>query len=964
MRNLSNVLLDKISKKFGVEAELLLGVKWTDSHEVFYSSHDVVGARRSILSIGQLDVSDTVEASSTQSATVTLSDTDGHFTEILDTVDIHKRPARIYLSFAGVPISESLLLLDGEINSEVEWSEGSRSITLTVLSRIEGHQFGFSASDGLFEEVDDQTGNTPWPFRFGLTCLEPTVVVKNGVQGFLRAGQGAADPTLDARICQAKQITCPDKSDVSVENSNTDATAGTPTDAYGAYLQKLEEETTFDPSFNPFGNQPNQPGNVDDGYSPDGQGLGPDQTCQRTKFKILCQLLRDKVEQEQHVGSTLEIGNGGLFPQGVTTSIKIGDVIYEGVFSGETFTIQKTIRNDIENVLTCKTQDAAGWGYRVPLVDTPSTLAECSEPGGRPRKQLIGGAGDLIRRLSEFNAPPFIWLPGGSTVLSTSSSTIVHVVSAVPGTVTAVAAYRTFGDTQVLTTVPTDYYEVVTTDYGDLDVVEIHLPRELSTIEGENWSDELFVTFDSDVGPNPVEVMEWIIGRYTDFDADPISFAAVKTKLANYPCNYNHNTKESALTTLTRIAFEARCTLTVSGDTFKLHYLPDEPSSLRTFTESDIVSGTFSYRLSRTEDLKTSSKVTWSVGGAASIEGDSTERSLTVERNADKYGIFPDNQLYRTINNRQQALKTSTFWSIRDANSWKIVKFSTTLRNLDLELYDCIDLNISRFPAVKAVVTQINYNPDSSLVDIEAWTPVLAGTKEEYFWAWPAGKPSGIPYPSDNYELPVPRVSVTPPEDHPLFVEPADLPAVATVGDRFPSDIGDAFPPDACFDPTDAQVIEDIQPQFSRIETDFETEAAETDKAEEAGVNFAAAEDNTDKGPCSGVAISDSCLYQVRVLYGTATGVSECGTGGGCNDTVGGFCAGTQTDWWCRTFGSFAMAEAYRSAVQTQIQMEACKWTKGKTGPRTVSAVTPFGDSGCQDVGDVDTHQPVNTGAL
>ena len=52
------------------------------------------------------------------------------------------------------------------------------------------------------------------------------------------------------------------------------------------------------------------------------------------------------------------------------------------------------------------------------------------------------------------------------------------------------------------------------------------------------WSDELYVTFQSSVGPNIVDILEYIIDNYTDLTYDTDSFNYVRTKLAPFPANF------------------------------------------------------------------------------------------------------------------------------------------------------------------------------------------------------------------------------------------------------------------------------------------------------------------------------------------------------------------------------------------------------------------------------------------
>ena len=52
------------------------------------------------------------------------------------------------------------------------------------------------------------------------------------------------------------------------------------------------------------------------------------------------------------------------------------------------------------------------------------------------------------------------------------------------------------------------------------------------------WSDDLYVTLTSSVGPNPADIIAWLLEKYTSLSVDTDSFDHVRTRLANYPCQF------------------------------------------------------------------------------------------------------------------------------------------------------------------------------------------------------------------------------------------------------------------------------------------------------------------------------------------------------------------------------------------------------------------------------------------
>lgn len=988
MRTFSNQINAKLTKKFGLNPTVFIGVRWKE-REFFYCSTEFTGARKAVVDISGVETTTIITGSGTsQSVTVTLSDTDGHLTDILNNVDIHKRPANVYLGFDDVPIDQSVTLLEGEINSEMVWDEKARTLTFTILNKIEGRLFGFAMEDGLFQKVNDSDRSKPWPFRFGETCAYPAVKVQNGVEGLLRAGQGVLDPTLDMKICQAQQIKCPKIPDPNAQLNEPQTEGEVITQSIQAFKTSLATAVNngtpedFD-VLQPFVQKLARPTNTNGSSSPSFVGIDEngdrvtlirDYECERNRFEKLCQLLRDRANQLAFVNPTLQIYRGEEFPQGVTTIIRVDDVVYRGVFSGEEFTIFSTNRLDNPSTgVECRDFGDPSVGYRPANDATPRTLQDCSQPTESYELRIIGGAGDAWRQLDGMPDSSFKWLPAGTRVYLEDSSTQVHVVSLIEGTVTGVFAYRTLGDAKLLTEVPADYYTVVNTDYGDLIAVEIHLTRPLTSYPEENWDEQLYVTFDSDVGPNPVDAIEWIVENFTDYTVDVANFASVKTKLSNYPCNYYHAKKEDVLATITRIAREARCAVTVTDGVVKLTYLPEEPSQVKTFTMADIVNGSFSFRHSTTEELRTSTDVTWYPWGAEVLEENTNERTFTIERNTTKYGVFPTSEIYETINNRDQALKTATFWSIREANTWRRVKFKTTLEHMNLELFDCVYLNIPQFPEGKVVISGMSVNVEDGTVDFEAWTPILSGTNSQYYWAWPAGRPGKALYPSVQYanELEGVGLSLTPPEGHPLYVADPNPPVPPTIGDRTPSDLDDEFPATFCQDMADPLLIDAIEPTFNEL--DFASrEAQQATHADEVNQNNlqwnSGGDDEESSGACGG---SDGCVWEVEVGLGTATSIAlvnspgslgfNCGgiKPGGCKTFDRGQRCGGSTFSRCKTFGSQGVAEAYVGVVKSAIEALYCAWSVGAQGPVYVIGPTKKGGGDCIGMGPTE-----NTGSI
>ena len=139
-------------------------------------------------------------------------------------------------------------------------------------------------------------------------------------------------------------------------------------------------------------------------------------------------------------------------------------------------------------------------------------------------------------------------------------------------------------------------------------------PRPSSALPGEGWQNDIYVTFQSTVGPNIADILAYIVEHFTDFDCDPTSFAHVRTKLEPFPANFAITDRKNVIQVLQEIAFQARCAIWFSEGKVYLRYLPEEPTPVDTITESDIdAESGVEVELSPTEDLVTKMVVKWNM---------------------------------------------------------------------------------------------------------------------------------------------------------------------------------------------------------------------------------------------------------------------------------------------------------------------------------------------------------------
>lgn len=949
-RNFPDAILAEIRKQFGAEPMLAVEVEWAEGTPVAYADQKLDNAEYpypKLVSIGRFDSTRIVKGGSdSQEVNVVLDDVDGSIREIIDSHDIHLNKASVYLAFQGVPYAAKALMFEGNINSPLVWDEGARTFSFNILSKIESLEAGFTMEDGNFEFVDPKQQNKAWPLVFGEICNMETVPVTALRKGFLGEGVGVKDPTIEDRLCQARKLQCPTKEDATAADGSVAGIGG--------------ENPNFE-----FRNV--RQGKVDP-------------ACVQRRFNKICEVLTEKFQQEQYVKTSFVVRGGNDFPQNQKITILINEVRYEGTMNGEVFTVLQVFHPDLDEIDNPPCVDIEGpkWGWRPKsdIEDQPQVPAECADGNSANDfdTDLVSGSGYSWDYFNLFERTRFIWLPPGTDVFLAEEAEQIHIVSLLPGTVTQVAAYRNFADTSLLMEIDTDLYTVETVDYGGYDVVELHLTKPLSTIQDEDWDDEVFVSFTSSIGPSPVDIIQWLIETYTDFDIDTASFTSVKADLTEYPTSFFRKERPSVLQLIRDIAYQARCAVFIRDNTVFLVYLSKEPTSLRTLTEDDILTNSFRISHTNTEDLETRQTIKWNNGEAGVFKDDPTEFEFTLKHNIPEYGLFDQEYDWFTMNIFEMVQKSATFWLIRKSKTWKHIEFETPITHLDLDVFDCVTINIAQFPTTKVVIEESMYDADNNVMQFKAWTPILAGTDTEYIWAWPAAQSQYAVWPQNDDLSGGDGVNlvVTPPEGHTLRgTLNLDEHQQQTDGDKFPSDIGDSIPDLSCPLATGKELDATIEPDLDPFEPLAERNFAERlNDIESGGTNASSSDDQEDKNACGDIGPGNSgCTYEVKIIYivpalvtTTVSAGGKCRDAGPCKES-GGVSGRPCTDSgqfeFCHTFGSLFAASAFQSAKKAEARRlwEGCLYQTGVVAVFHAGGITGIPGEGplseCQDVAEI-----------
>lgn len=769
MRTISAAGLAKLASKLGGVPVTIIAVQWTEGGSIYeYADSDiessVVGLDHfipgKIQNISGIDNVITVQGTGrgtsgdSQELSVTLDDIDGSIKAILDQNDVHKRACWVYQWFDALDYTDRFLLIKGQVSSPITWSQKDRTVTFDIINRIEDSEIGFSIEEGNFNQVSPDLIGKAWPLAFGTVVHVPALQTRSPYSGILQQGFGIRDFTLQPRIDQLAKMCCP------------------------LVFRGMSLRLTLG-------------GQVSDAV------FAEDPSC-------FCRRQSEKAGMEAALAaqipfeySTIKVIGGTVFPQGKNVRLNICESIVTGKFQG-------TNANPSETFKINRRQHPESIGTTIPKIKNFVNLCGIRQSqtfGGNNDYSLTGGTystrDDLLFKpttcgdtdvnsdgfgwewYATFPVEDFFWAEPGCEVFEESNTQIVYIANLLPSTILRVAAYRTFESTgkRVLVTVPPSFYSTRLTDYNGYIVTEIVFSKPLSR-QNVEFEDDIYVSMTSTVGPNTVDILEWLITKYTNFTFDS-TFATVKTKIDNYPSNFAMLERKNILEVLRDIAFQARCALVLRDDVFSIVYLSEEPSVDFTITESDIVPGSFILTHTETEDLVTELVAEWR--GDYAKEERIGKSKFIIRYNFPRYGTHKDTFDFSIYNIQQLVRKSATFWLIRMANTWRRIKVKTTLSKLQAEVLDCCEVTLPDFSPnpIKCLVDSATYDSDSNTIDFELWTPVRSGEQDKFLFSWPAQIEITDFWPTLDDRLnriagggQSPNVDVTPPSSSPLALPP------------------------------------------------------------------------------------------------------------------------------------------------------------------------------------------------
>lgn len=699
----------------GIEPVILVKVNWNGGNGIIYSDRkfEPYGFKGKIISIGTIDDIVNIDNNSNSAqVSIILDDSDGALKEIFNTTDIHKTSVQLLQWCTDLAPDEAFVIFAGEIASPIEWKESDRTLSFDVVTRIQDREVGFSIEQGGFALFPSKLIGKSWPMVFGSVAGVPSLQILETPVAIL------AEPIaiVDDKVWQKEINDLNAQYLKALENARNTYLNGI-AEAITAGRYKGEQSGGF--NFEGWIIQDDPQTAISHDLAADSYfAQSSSYTDDAINIQAQIALKRNLWDLQKTYDKTVFRINTVNMPQGVPLQFKLGSATYVGTYiNGYFFTSNRLFPEDYNH---------KPYVNIVANGQTPSAIKTSDIFGNGPQEVEFG--------------QKFLWVDAG-TEIHVNNFPLTYVVSVGAVFVGAVWAKRR----GVRTILPPTYYNVEYQQFGNTVCTLITLTQPLTSrtfFNGvntipEGWdSDQIEVDSTSTIGPNTVDIMIWVITLFTKFGIDWDSFNLVRAYLANYPMNFAVTDKKNVVSFLQELAFQARCSIWLNDGVFFLRYLPVPPTPIDTITDNDVVINTLSITCTETENLVTSFIAKWKPN---IFQQD--EFKVIFQYNIPRYGIVEKSYDFYAYNIEDLVMKSAEFWMIRYSNSFKIVKFKTTLHKIKLETFDAVTIDfdaglVANGPVVGTIL-KATYDTKQKLVDMDVWLPVRFGEMDVFPYAEP-----------------------------------------------------------------------------------------------------------------------------------------------------------------------------------------------------------------------------------
>ena len=778
-RQLSLAVQEHLNTGEAIDPLMIVGISFAPGQETLYADRDLGEVlnphiKGKILEFGELETITRLDGNgSSSSISFRVDDANGDIKWILNNTDIIYNKVVVYQHFANTSFQNMIPLFEGVLATPIEWEEGSRSVQLTAITRQSNYEVGFALDESTVPVFHQSLLDKVWPMVFGSPLYTPVLDLQEIPTGILVNPIYITDPSFPFRVQELSDQM--DAVRAEVFDKGVD---------YALYNRWLDLYKT---SYIPAGESSQFGKTKLSMFTTDAlEGLHLREAFKPAYYQMMAII-------DEDLNNYLNWSRDKQF--------RLATLKEE-----RTFTIQQW---ELQNSRQSRSNAIIG-GYRFPpgryLCKINEETFYISFPYAPPGVHPDASASVTIDPVM----PPYVYTPGqgiaGSRFIQAGAQVEIldnfpggyhHVASITPGVVEGVYAWQSINGfrrlarvpgqywgtrtevkggytiTYIVTTRPlatVAYFENITTQAAEDAIARIkNLPPGTETVKIQNkieWENEIFVNFQSTIGPNTVDIIIWLIQHYTIYTFDHATFSAVWTHVNPYPANFALLDRPNVDELIKDIAYQSRCAVWIKNGVYYIKYLPASPNITNTISGTDIIFGTLKVSASSTDQLVTKYIASWKPDGLQEAT------TIIVKNNVERFGILEEEHDFFIYDNYNTVLKSATFWLIRKSNIWKIVNAECFLTKLGIETLDDVLLSlventsnggafVTNDPAgVACQVESAQYNSENNSIVLELWTGIKFGSMDVYPFARPADSSVSLAFPTygDHYRGDLPQI--------------------------------------------------------------------------------------------------------------------------------------------------------------------------------------------------------------
>jgi hypothetical protein len=513
-----------------------------------------------------------------------------------------------------------------------------------------------------------------------------------------------------------------------------------------------------------------------------------------------------------YTNDSFDIINGSQLPQGSTLiRLIIGDIIFEGNMSGDTFTpteknlpkyhnqvFASRVSSDIDYNNPCVAWVPTGINLVGLYIYVESTLYGdfCNLCIGQENNKctfaipwwdevLIDETWTLTDAAkycrTDWTTSLTVYTDGDNLILTASKDMwIIRRGAPViydPGTdyadryvanlyastdVLAVWGKRRWNGKDIWAKIPSSYYHVhlnqaLVTQPGSItrNITVIDFPKKLSDYVCENWENDIWITIESTLPATPREIIEWVVTNFTTFSWDNTSDDPPVTM------NFAYFQTTDALEFIKGIAYQAASAIQINGTSIRLVFLAKEPDAdsfgaSHDFDDDLIIMKSIEMGFKPKEEINTIHRSTY----VTDYSGEKTATKIyEINQNISTLGsqIKEDNMWALTCENPVKAI--TDFWGVKTGNSWKYIKMDCFLDLSDANVFDGAVFDIDPFVPTnaKGMIISVVHDSERPMVTITVELDIKAGTNTDDPNYWILGPATCLaPYDTEEDYIPPP----------------------------------------------------------------------------------------------------------------------------------------------------------------------------------------------------------------